>query len=221
MRKLKWTCTLARAGVLVEIWPVRPNELPGGIRGRMQQAGFKPDREAVALLAELVEGNLLAAQQEIDKLVLAGNTAQVTVDDITRSVANSARFDAFRLVDCAFNGRLGECLRVASGLQRTGVAIQPVYAALYRELSVAADVRAAAASGEGEAAAFRRWRVWPARQGAIRQVMGRLSGDDFGVVFRTLSLIDRQSKGRARGDSWQTLDRLLWFICRPAEVNPL
>ena len=219
MGKLKWAGTLARAGVLVEIWPVKPHELPGWIRTRMQQSGLNPDREAVALLAELVEGNLLAAQQEIDKLVLAGNAPQVSVDDITRSVANSARFDGFRLVECAFNGQLGESLRVAAGLQRTGVAIQPVYAAIYRELSVAADVRSAAASGEGEAAAFRRWRVWPARQNAIRKVTGRLSDDGFGAVFRALSLIDRQSKGRAAGDPWQTLDRLLWFICHPDQVS--
>ncbi|MBT8041056.1 MAG: DNA polymerase III subunit delta [Xanthomonadales bacterium] len=218
MRRLKWTGKLAQAGVLVEIWPVRPQELPGWIRTRMQRAGLKPDREAVALLAELVEGNLLAAQQEIDKLLMADRDPRVTVDDITRSVANSARFDAFRLVECALNGKLDECLRVASGLQRTGVAIQPVYAALYRELMVAADVSSAASSGEGEAAAFKRWRVWPARQGAIRQIMRRLPAEGFGTVFRTLSLIDRQSKGRAQGDAWQTLDRLLWFICRPGEV---
>lgn len=218
MRKLKWTTTLARAGVLVEIWPVRPHELPGWIRTRMQRAGLRPDPEAVAMLAELVEGNLLAAQQEIDKLLMADRDPRITVEDITRSVANSARFDAFRLVECALNGKLDECLRVASGLQRTGMAIQPVYAALYRELMVAADVSSSTASGEGESAAFKRWRVWPARQGAIRQIIRRLPPEAFGTVFRTLSLIDRQSKGRAQGDAWQTLDRLLWFICRPNEV---
>lgn len=219
MRKLKWTGVLARAGVLVEIWPVRPNELPGWIRNRMQAAGLTPDPEAISLLAELVEGNLLAAQQEIEKLLLGGNTGRVTVDDVTKSVANSARFDSFRLVDCVLAGQLGECLRVASGLQRTGVAIQLVYAAMYRELTVADTVRAAIEGGEYEAAAFKKLRVWPARQGAIRKALQRLSSADLGDAFRTLSLIDRQSKGRAQGDAWQTLDRLLWFLCNPAGVT--
>ena len=219
MRKLKWTGTLARAGELVEIWPIRPNELPGWIRQRMQAAGLRPDPEAVVLLAELVEGNLLAAQQEVDKLLLAGVSDRVTVDDVTKSAANSARFDSFRLVDCVLAGELGECLRVASGLQRTGVAIQLVYAALYRELTVADTVRAVVAGGENEAVAFKRLRVWPARQGAIRRALGRLSPADFSQAFRTLSLIDRQSKGRAQGDAWQTLDRLLWFLCSPAQVS--
>jgi DNA polymerase-3 subunit delta len=220
MRKLKWTGSLAKAGVLVEIWPVRPNELPGWIRNRMQAAGLRPEPEAISLLAELVEGNLLAAQQEIEKLLLVGGDTRVTVDDVTQSVANSARFDSFRLVDCALAGQLGECLRVASGLQRTGIAIQLVYAALYRELTVADTVLAAVAAGENEAVAFKKLRVWPARQGAIRQALRRLSGAELGEAFRTISLIDRQSKGRAQGDAWQTLDRLLWFLCDPSAVKP-
>lgn len=219
MRKLKWTGALASAGMLVEIWPVKPNELPGWIRNRMAAAGLDPEPEAVSLLAELVEGNLLAAQQEIQKLLLVGGDRTVTVDDVTRAVANSARFDSFRLVECVLAGQLGECLRVASGLQRTGIAIQLVYAALYRELTLADTVRAAVASGEAEAAVFRKLRVWPARQGPMRQAVRRLSAPHFNAAFRALSLVDRQSKGRAAGDAWQTLDRLLWFLCDPLAVS--
>ena len=219
MRKAKWTGALAAAGVLVEIWPVKPNELPGWIRNRMAAAGLDPEPEAVSLLAELVEGNLLAAQQEIQKLLLVGGDRHVTVDVVTRSVANSARFDSFRLVECVLAGQLDECLRVASGLQRTGVAIQLVYAALYRELTLADTVRAAVAAGEAEATVFRKLRVWPARQGPMRQAVRRLSAPQFSDAFRTLSLVDRQSKGRAAGDAWQTLDRLLWFLCDPRAVS--
>lgn len=215
MSRLKWTAALAAAGVLVEIWPVRPADLPAWIRKRMQAAGLRPEPEAVDLLAELVEGNLLAAQQEIQKLLLVGNDPDVTVERVTQSVANSARFDAFRLVECALSGRLDECLRVAAGLQRTGVAIQPVYAALYGELMVAESVRAASGRGEDPASAFRRLHVWPARQAAVRRALQRLSAADLGEAIRGLSLIDRQSKGRAGGDAWQTLDRLLWFLCDP------
>ena len=77
MRKLKWATALTGAGVLVEIWPVKPSQLPGWIRTRMRQAGLEPEPAAVALLAELVEGNLLAAQQEIEKLVPEGIEGRV------------------------------------------------------------------------------------------------------------------------------------------------
>jgi DNA polymerase-3 subunit delta len=216
MRKVKWVTAIAKAGVLVEIWPVKPQQMPEWIRQRMVRAGLQPERGAVALLAELVEGNLLAAQQEIDKMLLLGQGERVTADDVARVVADSSRFDAFRLVECTLLGRLDECLRVAAGLQRTGTAIQAVTGAMYRELSVADSVRAAVESGENESAAFGRLHIWQARQGPIRQALGRLSAFHFGESFRALGLIDRQSKGRAKGDPWQTLDRLLWFLCDPS-----
>ena len=219
MRKLKWVKELAKVGVLVEIWPVKPKQLPGWIRQRMKRAGLDPEPAAVALLAELMEGNLLAAQQEIDKLLLLDHATRVTVDDVSRAVANSARFDSFRLVECALQGSLDECLRVAAGLQRTGVAIQAVTGAMYRELSVADQARCALRAGEGEAAVFGRLRIWPARQAPMRKALGRLSEFQFAEVFRALGLIDRQSKGRASGDAWQTLDRVLWFLCDPQAVD--
>jgi DNA polymerase-3 subunit delta len=221
IRKLKWASELAKAGVLVEIWPIKPPQLPDWIEKRMQRAGLQPEPAAVALLAELVEGNLLAAQQEIDKLLLLNQARRVTVDDVARSAASSARFDAFRLVECALQGALDECLRVAAGLQRTGVPIQAVTGAMYRELTVADTARAAIAAGESEATAFSRLRVWQARQGPMRKALRRLSAFQFGEVFRTLGLIDRQSKGRAAGDAWHALDRLLWFLCDPEAVKPL
>jgi len=221
MRKAKWASELARAGVLVEIWPVKAGQLPDWIRRRMRSAGLDPEPAAVALLAELVEGNLLAAQQEIDKLVLLGCAGSVSADTVARSAANSARFDSFRLVECALQGALDESLRVAAGLQRTGVPIQAVTGAIYRELVVADAARSAIASGNSEAAVFGRLRIWPARQAPIRRALSRLSAYHFGEVFRALGLIDRQSKGRAAGDAWQTLDRLLWYLCDPAAVSPV
>jgi len=218
-RKSKWAGVLEKAGVLVEIWPVKPRELPGWIRNRMRAAGLQPESGAVELLAELVEGNLLAAQQEIDKLLLLDQGSRVTSEMISRAVANSARFDSFRLVECTLQGQLADCLRVASGLHRTNIPIQLVTGSLYRELMLTDSAKSALRSGENETAVFRKLQVWPARQGPMKQAIGRLSDDDLGESFRTLSLIDRQSKGRAAGDPWQTLDRLLWSLCEPGALR--
>jgi DNA polymerase-3 subunit delta len=95
------------------------------------------------------------------------------------------------------------------------VAIQAVTGAIYRELSLADSVRSAIGAGENEAAVFGRLRVWPNRQAPMRQALRRLSARHFGDAFRALGLIDRQSKGRAQGDAWQTLDHLLWSLCEP------
>ncbi len=218
-RKTKWAGTLAKHGVLVEIWPVKPNQLPNWIRNRMLKAGLDPDPEAVQLLSDLVEGNLLAAQQEIEKLLLLDRGSAVTAQLIRQSVANSARFDSFRLVECSLQGQLDECLRVASGLQRMNTPIQIVVGALYRELSLAGTVRAAIHSGENESSVFRKFNVWSTRQGPMKAAIRRLSADNLDDTFRSLALIDRQSKGRAAGDPWQTLDRLLWHMCEPGAAH--
>lgn len=214
-RKSKWAAKLAAAGVLVEIWPVKPHELPSWIRQRMQQVGLNPQPEAVNLLTELVEGNLLAAQQEITKLRMVGDSAEVTVEDVSRAVADSSRFDAFRLVECALAGELQESLRVATGLKRTDVAIQAVSGALYREISTADLYSRAVRSGENDTSAFRKLRVWQQRQGPMKLASRRLSTKSFERVYQALSLIDRQSKGRAPGDPWHTLDRMLCYMCDP------
>lgn len=218
-RKTKWAGTLTKHGVLVEIWPVKPNQLPNWIRNRMLKVGLDPDPEAVQLLSDLVEGNLLAAQQEIEKLLLLDRGSAVTAQLIRQSVANSARFDSFRLVECSLQGQLDECLRVASGLQRMNTPIQIVVGALYRELSLAGTVRAAIHSGENESSVFRKFNVWSTRQGPMKAAIRRLSADNLDDTFRSLALIDRQSKGRAAGDPWQTLDRLLWHMCEPGAAH--
>lgn len=215
-RKSRWAARLAGAGVLVEFWPVKQGELPGWILQRMRQAGLSPKREAVELLAEMVEGNLLAAQQEIDKWVMLGGDPVITAEDVERAVANSARFDAFRLMESVLAGRLDDCLRVATGLKRMNVAIQPVVGAFYREMMIAAAVARAIEAGESDSAVMGRLRVWRNRQGPVRAAAQRLGSAGLDRVFSALSLIDLQGKGQAAGDPWHTLDRLLWFICEPA-----
>jgi DNA polymerase-3 subunit delta len=86
-------------------------------------------------------------------------------------------------------------------------------------LTLADTVRSAVQSGESENSVFGKLRVWQARQAPIQQALHRLSEYDFGESFRALALIDQQSKGRAPGDPWQTLDRLLWQLCEPGTIG--
>ncbi len=216
-RKAKWVQALDRAGVVVEIWPLKPAELPGWIAARMAAAGLDADREAVSMLAELVEGNLLAAKQEIDKLAMLQGGQRLSAGDIETAVVNSSRFDGFRLAECALRGAAAECLRVAAGLQRNDVAIQPVAAALYNELSLTSGLLETHQQGGDEKSYFSRTRVWPMRQGPMKMAAQRLDMEHLGQVFKCLATIDLQGKGQAPGNPWRTLDALLLFLCRPDE----
>ncbi len=208
-RKSKWASELAKAGGLVEIWPVKPGQLPDWIAERMQQAGLKADPEAVRLLAEFVEGNLLAAQQEIDKISLLNSGKPVTVETIRAAVSSSARFDAFRLGECLMLGQAADCLRVVAGLQRAGAAIQAVMGALIFQLNQIEGVRSALASGDSENAAFARNRVFGPGQAQMRQAVRRIPAKTLNGAFSAMKLIDMQSKGQAGGDPWLTLERML------------
>ena len=214
-RKSKWATELDRAGVRVDIWPVKPAEMPRWISGRMRQAGLEPDREAVMLLAERLEGNLLAARQEIEKLLLLKGQGPVSAADVALSVADSARFDSFLLAEYLLAGRLADGLRVSAGLRRTGIPLQMVVGALYREFTVLEAFSLARQAGQDERQAFRRLNIWPGRQPAMRAAAGRLGMRRLNDAFSRLARIDRQGKGMADGDPWHELDRLVVTLCGP------
>ena len=212
-RNSKWAGTLERAGTRVDIWPISPEELPGWINKRMRAAGLEPEREAVLILSERLEGNLLAAQQEIEKLLLINGQGPVTEDDVLQAVADSSRFDAFLLVERVLAGNLADSLRVASGLRRTGVPLQMITGALYRDLRILEAFKLSLHAGENENVAFRKLNIWRSRQNPMRAAARRVNMDRLMEAFSQMSLIDRQSKGRAAGDPWHALDHLVCALC--------
>lgn len=208
-RKAKWAGALERAGQRVDIWPIKAAELPRWLSQRMAQHGMQPEPEVLELLADRLEGNLLAARQEIDRLALLKGAGTVSVDDVMRAVADSSRFDAFALGEHMLSGNLRDGLRVAAGLHRMDTPLPLVVGALIRELKTTEAFRLAMRGGENESVVFRRLNVWSNKQNTIRSAARRLNTRRLFGAFRQLALIDKQSKGRAGGDAWQSLDALL------------
>ena len=208
-RKSKWAASLERAGQQVDIWPVKAQDLPRWLEQRMLQHGMQPEPEVVGILADRLEGNLLAARQEIDRLALTRGSGKVTVDDVLKVVADSSRFDAFTLAQHMLSGNLRDGLRVAAGLKRMNTPLPMLLGALLKELKITEAFRLAMRGGEPESMAFKRLNVWHNRQNTVRAAARRLDTRMFFGAFKLLSLIDRQSKGRAAGDPWQSIDTLL------------
>jgi len=128
-----WVRAVEDHGVWMHAWPVGREKLPGWLDGRARRAGLSLDRAALELLAERTEGNLLAAQQEIDRLSLALAGA-VGVAELTASVADNARFDVFKLGEATRRGDAARSLRIVEGLRAEGVEATLVLWALLREL---------------------------------------------------------------------------------------
>lgn len=208
-RNSKWASRLGSAGRRIDIWPVKAQELPRWLEHRMFRYGMQPEPEVLRILADRLEGNLLAARQEIDRLALIKGAGTITVDDVLEVVADSSRFDGFVLAEHMLTGNLRDGLRVAAGLKRMDTPLPMVLGALLKELRVVETYRLAVRGGEAESMVFRRLNVWQNRQQTVRAAARRLGTLKLFDAFKMLSLIDRQSKGRARGDPWQGIDTLL------------
>lgn len=199
----KWVKTLEASGVNIQVWPIGVRELPGWIADRMRQAGLRPDRGAVALIADRVEGNLLAAGQEIEKLRLILGEGAVTAEDVSSAVANSSRYDVFQLVDAALTGDARRALRILSGLRAEGVEPVIVVWALTRELRTLASLTDTISQGMDLATGMQKTGVWRNRQALVRSCIGRHRHGDFHRLLKAASFADQAAKGQLRADPWQ------------------
>lgn len=219
--KTKWVQALDKNGVFVHIWPVKAAQLPAWIKQRMQALDMTPDSDAVRMLTDRLEGNLLAANQEIQKLKLLKGSGRISAADVSECVADSARFDVFRLIECAHLGQLSLALRIAAGLRAGGAQLPMLVGALAWELGLLEQLHAVTAAGTPLATAFKQARIWQARQKPIQVALARLSTTGMQQSMSLLAKLDKQSKGGQAGDPWITLDDLVSCLagCKEAVVE--
>ena len=202
-----WAKALDKAGCVVQVWPVDSARLPAWIGARMRGAGLVPDREATQLLTERVEGNLLAAQQEIDKLVLLHGEGPVDVEAVRESVADSSHYDVFQLVDAALTGKTRRALKILGGLRGEGVEPILVSWALARELrgleSMAWEL------GRGARPEKVMARVWQKRKPIVAGALKRLDVASIQALLVALATTDQIIKGARRGRPWDELQRVV------------
>jgi DNA polymerase-3 subunit delta len=201
--KSRWVREIEKKGVNLPIWPVGLRELPGWIANRMRQVGLQPERDAVAMIAERVEGNLLAASQEIEKLRLLLGEGKVTVADVTNAVAKSSRYDVYKLADAALSGDAARAIKILGGLREEGVEPVIVMWSLTRELRTLALLDDAIRQGADLASAMKSLRVWSSRQGLVRSCVGRHQHGAFHRLLKASGRADAAAKGQRYGDAWQ------------------
>ncbi len=201
-RKSRWFTELEKAGVSLQIWPVEARQLPAWIEARMRAKGLRPGPEATALLAQRVEGNLLAAAQEIDKLQVLFGNATISVERLSDVVGESARYSVYDLVDAALAGNPERTLRVIHGLRGEGVEIALTSWALRREIGLLATLAFECANGAGVEATLTRHRVWEKRKPLLRRALGRLPLPACRRLLRRCGKLDQQVKGIESGDPW-------------------
>jgi DNA polymerase-3 subunit delta len=199
----KWVKAIDSNGIFLPVWPVGVRELPEWIAARMRVAGLEPDRAAARLIADRVEGNLLAASQEIEKLRLLLGEGPISAEDVANAVADSSRYDVYKLVDAALAGDARRALRILGGLRAEGVEPVIVFWALGRELRLLAGLSDAVRQRIDLGQAMQKARVWRNRQGLVRSCVSRAPADTFHRLLKAVGQGDAAAKGRLRADPWQ------------------
>ncbi len=201
----KWVKALEKAGALVQVWPVRPGDLPGWIGRRMRRLGMEPTGDVVKLLADRVEGNLLAAAQELEKLRLVCGTGRLDAGEVESAVADSARFNVFKLSDSAVAGHADRSLRILGSLRAEGVEPVLILWALTREIRTACLVRSDLDRGRPLAKSLRQRGVWSSRENLMRACVTRHTGPSLDALIERAARADQVVKGRRQGQPWQEI----------------
>lgn len=218
----KWSEAIARVGHVVPAWPLKAHEQGEWLQRRLRARGLAATPAAVALLAERVEGNLLAAAQEIDKLALlragvgaAGQGGEIDATSMQSLIADSARYDAFGLVEAALAGDASRSVRMLQSLRREGEQVPGLLPALAMELLRLARLARVQDGGGNLAAAMREEKVWDSKQALYRRALDRHPVARWEAFVGAAGRVERMAKGRESGDAWLGLERLLAVIAEP------
>lgn len=206
----KWFAALAAKGEVWEAKPVGAAALPQWIRGRLGKIGLFIEADALALFAERVEGNLLAARQEIDKLGLLypkGHT--VNIDEAQTAVANVARFDVFQLAGAWMKGDVPRVCRLLDGLQEEGEEPVLLLWAVAEDIRTLIRLAASLKQGQSVQSVRNSLRLWGEKQTLAPIAVKRISIFRLLDALKTCAKIDRIIKGAEEGDSWAAFRQLV------------
>lgn len=212
--KSKWVQAIEAAGLVVQSRPLEARELPQWCQHQAQRLNLQLDADAAALLAERIEGNLLAADQELEKLaLLKPQGATVSVQDIEQMVVDQAHYQLFALSSLLLTGQAKQALHVLHRLRQEGSEPPVVLWLLTRELRQLIElVQKQQQMPLGQA--MKSMRIWSSKQQEYGQALRRHAGLHWQNCLLQAYEIDRQIKGTRPGDPWLGLSDLVMKIAR-------
>ena len=228
--KSGWLAALDAAGVVVRVDPVERKALPVWIAQRLAAQGQRVQaddtgRQALAFFADRVEGNLLAAHQEIQKLALLHPPGELSLEQIEAAVTNVARYDVFKLGEAVLAGQVARALRMLDGLRAEGEAAVLVHWTLAEDIRALRRVKDAVGDGRPLPLALRENRVWGVRERLFERALPLLSGHALAALVEAAQVCDGLVKGLPHPDwprdPWDGRQRLvLWLARHTASASP-
>lgn len=219
-QKAAWVGSLQQAAVYIDIPLVERNQLPGWISMRLSMQQQSADRQSLDFIADRVEGNLLAAHQEIQKLALLHPPGKLSFEQIHDAVLNVARYDVFKLNEAMLAGDVARLVRMLNGLKGEGEALPLVLWAMAEEIRTLLKLKSGMAQGRPLSALLKEYRIWGPREKLMDPALRRVSLANLRAALQEASQVDKMVKGlRAKafaGDPWDALLQLGLRVAKAA-----
>lgn len=207
-QRSKWFKAIEKAGATIQVWPIEIRQLPSWVNARLKTKNISIDQDACQILAEKVEGNLLAAAQEIEKLALLfPDGGQLTSEEVLQAVTNNARYDLFSFIDQTLLGNRAKAIKMLRGLKEEGNETPIILWALTRELRLLTQI-SEDSNNMNMAACFKKHRVWDKRKPIISANLQKNKKSDYQQMFQLAAKIDQSIKGLSPDSAWDLLERL-------------
>ena len=208
-QRSKWFKAIESAGAAIQVWPINARDLPRWIEQRLNGKGLQANRDAIELLSEKVEGNLLAAAQEVHKLQLYTDDNIVTVDTVMAAVADSARYNIFGLIDRTLEGDTRGALKMLQGLKAEGSQVFTLLPLLTRELRTLYACAQQIEDGHGVDRVMQNQRIWDSRKRITQLALKKLPLKRLAELIQLANKIDQSAKGMSKANSWDLLEQLI------------
>lgn len=201
-KKSAWFKAVEMSGMVIQCWPIPLERLPAWLRSRFQARGMIADDDVLQYISQHVEGNLLAADQEIEKLYLMLGPGEITYADVAEAITSQSRYNVFELSDMLLKGDAARATRMIDGLRSEGVVPIVVNWAIARDVRLLTQVSADSGNSEYQ---LKRAGVWQNRLGLYRSCIGRHTTRGFQAMLKRCAYIDAASKGMIEANVWDEL----------------
>lgn len=209
-----WFNALQQSSSVIELKEIAPNQLPQWLEQRLKLQNQSTDAASLIFIAHQVEGNLLAAHQEIQKLGLLYPAGNISADAVREAVLNVSRYDAFQLGEAVVAGDAERTSRILQALQDEGENPIAVMSPLMWILRPLVRIKYAEENGENLMSAMTNARIYGDRQTSIKRALARLNRRQLEAALQKLCDIDRTAKGVMQGDAWLELSRLCFGLAK-------
>jgi DNA polymerase-3 subunit delta len=207
-----WFSALEKQAVVINLEEVPASQLPKWIGARLAQQGQQASPATLEFLAHQVEGNLLAANQEVQKLGLLHPAGELSDEAVRQAVLNVSRYDAFQLGEAVLAGDSARTVRILQGLQDEGENAVAVMNPLMWVLRPLLGIKQAELRGENIMQAMTSARIYGERQALVKRALSRLSLRQLEAALQKLADIDKTAKGVMQGDAWLEISRLCFGL---------